>query len=48
MAVKYKVVAPAGKYTDAQGQEKTRYVDVGVIIETRNGLMLKEIGRAHV
>lgn len=41
MAVKYKVVAPAGKYTDAQGNEKTRYVDVGVIIETRNGLMLK-------
>ena len=41
MAVKYKVVAPTGKYTDAQGNEKTRYVDVGVIIETRNGLMLK-------
>lgn len=41
MGIKYKVVAPAGKYTDASGQEKTRYVDVGVIIETRAGLMLK-------
>lgn len=41
MGIKYKVVAPAGKYTDAQGNEKTRYVDVGVIIETRAGLMLK-------
>jgi hypothetical protein len=41
MGIKYKVVAPAGKYTDANGAEKTRYVDVGVIIETRAGLMLK-------
>lgn len=41
MGIKYKVVAPAGKYTDTQGNEKTRYVDVGVIIETRAGLMLK-------
>lgn len=41
MGIKYKVVAPAGKYTDAQGNEKTRYVDVGVIIETRAGLILK-------
>lgn len=41
MGIKYKVVAPAGKYTDAQGNEKTRYVDMGVIIETRSGLMLK-------
>lgn len=41
MGIKYKVVAPAGKYTDGQGAEKTRYVDVGVIIETRAGLMLK-------
>lgn len=41
MGIKYKVVAPAGKYMDGQGNEKTRYVDVGVIIETRSGLMLK-------
>lgn len=41
MGIKYKVVAPAGQYTDGNGQTKTRYVDVGVIIETRTGLMLK-------
>ena len=40
MSVKFKVVAITGKYMQ-DGQEKTRYVDVGVIIETRAGLMLK-------
>lgn len=40
MGIKYKVVAPAGTY-EKDGQTKTRYVDVGVIIETRAGLMLK-------
>lgn len=40
MGIKYKVVAPAGTY-EKDGQTKTRYVDVGVIIETRTGLMLK-------
>lgn len=40
MGIKYKVVAPAGKYMK-DGVEKTRYVDVGVIIETNTGLMLK-------
>lgn len=42
MGIKYEVTAPAGKYTDQRtGEEKTRYVKVGVIIETRAGLMLK-------
>lgn len=40
MGVKYEVVAPAGQY-ESNGQTKTRYVKVGVIIETRTGLMLK-------
>lgn len=40
MGVKYEVVAPAGQY-ESNGQTKTRYMKVGVIIETRTGLMLK-------
>lgn len=40
MSVKFKVVAITGKYTQ-DGQEKNRYADLGVVMETRNGLMLK-------
>ena len=41
MAITYKVVATAGKYTDKDGNEKSRYVDMGVVMETKNGPMLK-------
>lgn len=38
---KYEVVAVTGKYTDREGNEKSRYVNIGVILETKNGHMLK-------
>lgn len=41
MGILFKVSAAAGKYTDRDGKEKTRYVDMGVVMETRNGPMLK-------
>ena len=31
----------SGKYTNAQGQEKSRYQRIGSMIETKNGPMLK-------
>ena len=41
MAVKYEVTAVTGKYTDRDGNEKNRYTKVGVILQTKNGYMLK-------
>jgi hypothetical protein len=41
MAKKYDVVASLGKYTDAQGNEKTRYLNCGLVVETENGLSMK-------
>lgn len=41
MAILYKVSASSGKYTDKDGNEKNRYVDMGVVMETKNGPMLK-------
>lgn len=41
MAILYKVSATSGKYTDKDGNEKNRYVDMGVVMETKNGPMLK-------
>lgn len=41
MARKYEVTAVTGKYTDNNGQEKSRYLNIGAVIETKNGLMLK-------
>lgn len=38
---KYEVVAVTGKYTDNEGNEKSRYQNIGVILETKNGHMLK-------
>lgn len=37
MSKKYDVVAVTGKYTDAQGQEKSRYLNIGVILTTKTG-----------
>jgi hypothetical protein len=41
MARKYEVTAVTGKYTDNSGKEKSRYLNIGSVIETKNGLMLK-------
>ena len=41
MSRKFEVTAITGKYTDNQGNEKSRYLNIGAVIETRNGLMLK-------
>lgn len=41
MGIAYEVVAITGKYTNAKGEEKNRYLKCGVIIETKSGLMLK-------
>lgn len=41
MSKQYEVVAVTGKYTDKEGNEKSRYMNIGVVIQTKNGLMLK-------
>jgi hypothetical protein len=41
MSKQYEVVAVTGKYTDSEGNEKSRYMNIGAIIQTKNGLMLK-------
>lgn len=41
MPAKYEVSAVSGKYTDREGNEKNRYVRMGVVIEGKHGPMLK-------
>lgn len=41
MGVLYKVSAKTGTYTTKDGQEKTRYQEIGVVIQGKTGLMLK-------
>ncbi len=41
MAIKKELVAKAGTYTNKQGEEKTRYLKVGVVMETAKGTMYK-------
>jgi len=41
MGIKYEVTAVTGKYTDKSGNEKNRYTKVGVVLDTKNGPMLK-------
>jgi len=38
---KYDVVAVTGKYTDREGNEKNRYMNCGVVIQTEKGFSLK-------
>ena len=40
MAKKYDVVATVGEYTDAQGQQKKRYLNVGAVMSNDNGFYL--------
>lgn len=41
MSKKFDVVAITGKYTNSNGEEKSRYVTIGAVIETSKGLSLK-------
>jgi hypothetical protein len=39
--VKYEVIAKTGTYTNKNGEEKNRWMKVGVVMETAKGLSLK-------
>lgn len=41
MGIQYEVTAITGKYTDRDGNEKNRYAKLGVVMEGKNGPMLK-------
>lgn len=41
MAILKEISAVVGKYTDKEGKEKNQYVNMGKIIETKNGSMMK-------
>ena len=41
MSVVYEVTAKAGTYTTKDGEEKTRYHKMGVVMQTKNGLAIK-------
>lgn len=42
MALRYQVAAVTGKYEDRDGKEKSRYVNIGSVMDTKNGgLLLK-------
>lgn len=41
MTKKYDVVAVTGKYQAQDGSEKNRYLNIGAVISTKNGFMLK-------
>lgn len=41
MAIKYFVKAAVSEYQDKDGANKKRYQTIGIIMETKHGLMLK-------
>lgn len=41
MSKLYEITVVSGKYTNKDGQEKSRYQTIGSVIETKNGPMLK-------
>jgi hypothetical protein len=41
MGIKYEVVANGGTYTNKAGEEKKRWVKVGVVMENDRGMSLK-------
>jgi len=41
MGIKYYVKAVTSEYTDKEGKSKKKYQSIGVVLETKNGLMLK-------
>lgn len=40
-AVKYDCVCVVGTYKDANGEEKARFKQVGVVLQTQNGFVVK-------
>lgn len=43
MALRYRVQAQVGTYNDANGNEKKKYVDVGVIMDKKDGGFIMKI-----
>jgi hypothetical protein len=41
MSKLYEITVVTGKYTNKDGQEKSRYQTIGSVIETKNGPMMK-------
>jgi len=41
LGIRYYVKAATSEYTDKDGKSKKKYQSIGVVIETKNGLMLK-------
>ena len=41
MAIKFYIKAPVSEYQDKEGNTKKKYQSIGIILETKNGLMLK-------
>jgi hypothetical protein len=37
----YEITVVSGKYTNKDGQEKSRYINIGSVVETKKGPMLK-------
>lgn len=40
MAVKYTIKAAVSEYKDKEGNQKKRYAQIGVVMETSHGLMM--------
>lgn len=41
MGIKYEVIASSGTYTNKAGEEKKRWVKMGVVMDTKNGMSIK-------
>jgi len=41
MGIKYEVIASSGTYTNKAGEEKKRWVKLGVVMDTKNGMSIK-------
>jgi hypothetical protein len=41
LGIRYYVKAATSEYVDKDGKSKKKYQSIGVVIETKNGLMLK-------
>ena len=41
MGIKYEVIASSGTYTNKAGEEKKRWLKMGVVMDTKNGMSIK-------
>jgi hypothetical protein len=41
MSIKYYIKSARTKYKDKEGNDKTKYENIGIVMETKHGLMLK-------